>query len=223
MLKRIIESSRLEIFIAAMIALASITTALVTWRASMAGSQAGDAIRQGLIDAVKQQASTNENWKKTYEEGGYAQTYAATLAQIEAFEKSGESAAEAQAKNLRQYLLPSLQLFSQTLTADAKYLKSDGTYDLELRFADLQAQSPSSGLDPEASFKMADIYGAEQRWLTMDIVLLAISLFWLAFAELNTGRSRFFTLLIGLGLYLISLTWFGVVEIAFLTIRGGAL
>ncbi|MBE0669483.1 MAG: hypothetical protein IH588_02745 [Anaerolineales bacterium] len=216
MLKRIIESSRLEIFIAAMIALASITTALVTWRASMAGSQAGDAIRQGLIDAVKQQASTNE-------EGGYAQTYAATLAQIEAFEKSGVSTAEAQAKNLRQYLLPSLQLFSTNLTTDPKYLKSDGTYDLEQRFAELQAQSPNSSLDPEASFKAADLYGAEQRWLTMDIVLLAISLFWLAFAELNTGRSRFFTLLIGVGLYLISLTWFGVVEIAFLAIRGGAL
>ena len=35
MLKRIINSPRLEIFIAVMIALASATTAFVTWRTSM--------------------------------------------------------------------------------------------------------------------------------------------------------------------------------------------
>ena len=186
MLKRLIESPRLDVFIAIVIALVSATTAFAAWRASMVGSAAGDAIRQGLIDAVKKQTSENEDWRKTYEEASHAQTYAITLAQVEAFEQSGNSIAQAQAKNLRQYLLPSLQLLSEPLSTDEKYLKVDGTYDLEMRFADLEAATPDlAALDPQASFKLSDQYGAEQRWLTVGVILLAISLFWLALSELS--------------------------------------
>jgi hypothetical protein len=224
MLKRLIDSPRLEIFIAVMIALASATTAFVTWRASMVSSAAGDAVRQGLIDAVKKQAAANEDWRLTYEQAGYAQTYAVTLAQVEAYEASGDSAGEAQAANLRQYLLPNLLVLSEPLGTDEKYLKSDGTYDLEMRFADLQSQSPDlAALDPEASFKLSDGYAAEQRWLTVAMVLLAISLFWLALAELNSGNSRMVMLVIGLGIYFFSLAWFGGVEIVFIIARGGVL
>lgn len=222
MFEHLRESSKLEVFIAIMIAIASATTALVTWRASMVGSEAGNAIRQGLIDAVKKQAAANESWSQTYEEAGYAQVYAITLAQVEAFEESNDSTAQAQAKNLRMYLLPSLQLLSQPLGTDKKYLKSDGTYDLDLRFADLQAQTPNlASIDPEASFKLSEIYSAEQRWLTVDIILLAISLFWLALAEINVGRPRVIMMIVGLGIYFLSLAWFGAVEIIFTITRGG--
>ena len=63
MLKRLIESSRLDVFIAIVIALVSVTTAFAAWRASVFSSAAGDAIRQGLIDAVKKQAAENEDWR----------------------------------------------------------------------------------------------------------------------------------------------------------------
>lgn len=224
MIKRLMASSRLEIFIAIMIAIASITTALVTWRASMVSSAAGDANRQGLIDAVKKQASANENWSKTYEEAGYARVYALTLAQVEAYEASNNSITRAQATNLRQYLLPSLQLLSQQLGIDSKYRKDDGTFDLELRFADLQTESADIALlDPETAFQLSDRYSAEQRWLTVAIVLLAISLFWLALAEINSGRSRLIMLSIGLGIYFISVAFFGMVELIFIVTRGGVL
>jgi hypothetical protein len=225
MLKRLMNSIRLEVLIAVMIAIASATTALVTWRANMVNSAAGDAIHQGLIDAVKKQAAANESWRRTYEQAGYAQTYAVTLAQVDAYETNSDAAGKAQAKNMRQYLLPSLQLLSEPLSTDKKYLKKDGTYDLELRFADLQAESPDlAALDPEASFKMSESYGSEQRWLTVDIVLLAISLFWLALAELNSGRSRVIMLVIGTGIYLFSLAWFGIAEgVIIIFTRGGVL
>lgn len=224
MLNRLLHLMRLEVFIAVMIALASATTAFVTWRASAVNSEAGDVIRQGLIDAVKKQASANENWRRTYEQARYAQTYAITLAQVEAYEASGDAAGKAQAENMRQYLLPSLQLLSEPLGTDEKYLKEDGTYDLEMRFADLQSESPEmAALDPEATFKLSDSYGSEQRWLTVNIVLLAISLFWLALAELNSGRSRMTMLIIGAGIYFFSIAWFGFVETVMILTRGGVL
>lgn len=224
MFKRVLDSIHLEVLIAIMIALASATTAFVTWRASTVSSRAGLAIRQGLIDTVKKQASANESWRRTYEQGRYAQTYAVTLAQVEAYEASGDNAGQAQAKNLRQYLLPNLLLLSEPLGTDPKYLKDDGTYNLELRFADLQAGSPDlAALDPQASFRLSDSYGTEQRWLTVNLVLLAISLFWLALAELNNGRTRTTMFLIGVGIYLFSLISFSMIETWMIITRGGVL
>lgn len=224
MFKRLLDSIHLEVLIAIMIALASATTAFVTWRASTVSSKAGLAIRQGLIDTVKKQASANESWRRTYEQARYAQTYAVTLAQVEAYEASGDNAGEAQTQNLRQYLLPNLLLLSEPLGTDPKYLKEDGTYDLELRFADIQAGSPDlTALDPQASFGLSDSYGTEQRWLTVNLVLLAISLFWLALAELNAGRTRITMFLIGVGIYLFSLISFSMTETWMIVTRGGVL
>ena len=223
MLKRLNDSPRLDIFIAITIALVSATTAFAAWRASMVSSEAGDAIRQGLIDAVKQQAAEGEDWLRTYEEAGHAQTYAVTLAQVEAFEKSDDKTAQAQAKNMRQYLLPNLQLIGQPLTTDKKYLNADGTYDLGLRFADIEAEAPDlAALDPQASFSLADSYSSEQRWVTVGAILLAISLFWLALSQLSVKRSRLVTFAFGVAIYLFGLTWFGLVEIIFYSLRAGA-
>ena len=224
MLKRLNESPRLDVFIAVFIALVSAATALAAWRASMVSSAAGDAIRQGLIDAVKKQAAASEDWRRTYEAAGHAQTYAVTLAQVEAFEKSRDKTAQAQAKNMRQYLLPNLKLLGDPLTTDEKYLKRDGTYDLDLLFADLEAAAPDlAALDAEASFKLSDQYSSEQRWLTVGVILLAISLLWLALSQLSMQRSRLVTLAIGMGIFLFGLIWFGLVELIFYSVRGGVL
>jgi hypothetical protein len=143
---------------------------------------------------------------------------------VEAYEANSNKAGKVQAENMRQYLLPSLLLLSEPLGTDEKYLKEDGTFDLEKRFADIQSESPDlATLDPESFFKLSDSYGSEQRWLTVDIVLLAVGLFWLALAELNSGHSRLIMLAIGLGIYFLSLAWFGIAEIAFIVTRGGVL
>lgn len=224
MLKKLSESPRLEIIIAIVIAVVSVTTAFSAWRASMVSSAAGDAIRQGLLDAVKKQAAYSEDWRRTYEEAGYAQTYSVTLAQVEAFENSDIPAAREQAEMLRQYLLPNLQLVADPLTTDEKYLKADGTYDLELRFQDLEASYPDlAAIDPHTSFTLSDQYASEQRWLTAGVVLLAVSLFWLALAEVSAKSSRLVTFAIGLFIYFVGLIWFGLVELIFFSIRGGAL
>ncbi len=224
MLKRLGESPRLDVLIAIVIAIVSASAAFAAWRASMVSSAAGDAIRQGLIDTLKKQAGANEDWRRTYEVASYAQDYAVTLAEVEALENSGDKIAQAQAATMRQYLLPSLQLPGDPLTTNKKYLKADGTYDLDLLFANLESEaSDISGLDPQASFKLSDQYSSEQRWLTAGAVLLAISLFWLALSQLSAKRSRLLLLAIGIGIYLFGMAWFLLVEIIFFSVRGGSL
>jgi len=220
----LLESPRLEIVIVIFIAIVSVTFALSAWRISMVASSAGDANRRGILDAVKKQAATNEDWRKTYEEANYAESYAAYLAEVQALESSRDPAAAAQAANLRKYLLPNLQQLADPLATESTYEKADGTYDLQKRFNDLEAASPDlTGLKPETSFQLAGRYYGEQRWLTVASVLLAISLFWLALAEISGKRLRLTVMIIGVAIYGLGLAALAVIEIAFVLLRGGVL
>jgi hypothetical protein len=96
--------------------------------------------------------------------------------------------------------------------------------DLQQRFADHQAEYPDLlALNPNASFELADDYASEQRQLTIGTVLLAISLFWLGLAEMLTGRARSLNFTIGVGVYLLGLLYFIVVEAIAIYGRGGVL
>ena len=219
-----LDPARMDLVIAVLIALVSLTTALAAWRTNMVGSSAADANRLGLIDALRKGAAQNEIWYKLYQEAGYTSTFAMERAAVDAMEASKDESIKAAAKNVRQYLLPSLQLLSEPLGTQEKYLKSDGTYDLEKRSADLEAEWPDlMALNPEASFALADRYASEQRWLTIGTVVLAISLFWLGLAEILSGRARSVNLTLGIGIFLIGLLFFLIVEIAAIWGRGGVL
>jgi hypothetical protein len=222
--RKLLDSARLDVAIAILIAIVSLTTALAAWRTNTVGSTAMDANRQGMIDAVKKSAAENENWRLVYEEAGYASTFAMESAAVDAMEASEDESMRAAARNMRQYLLPSLQVLSQGLGTQEEYLKSDGTFDLERRFADHQAETPDLfALDPAASFALAESYASEQRWLTVGTVLLAISLFWLGLAEILSGQRRVINLVLGVGVYLLGLIFFLIVEAVSIWGRGGAL
>lgn len=222
--RKLLDPARLDVVIAILITLVSLTTALAAWRTNIVGSSAADANRLGLLDALKKGAAQNENWRKLYEEAGYASTFVIENAAAAEMESSEDEALKAAAKNVRQYLLPSLQLLSEPLGTQEKYLKSDGTFDLEKRFTNLEAEAPDTlALDPAASFALADGYASEQRWLTVGTVLLAISLFWLGMAEILSGRGRTINLTLGIGVYLVGLLLFLTVEIVAIWGRGGVL
>ena len=219
-----LDPARLDVGIAILIALVSLTTALAAWRTNVVGSSAADANRQGLIDALKKGAAQNEDWRKIYEEAGYATSFAVESAAADAMNASKDTTLKASARNLRQYLLPNLQLLSEPLGTQEKYLKPDGNFDIEKRFADLEAESPDLlALDPATSFALADRYSSEQRWLTVGTVLLAISLFWLGLAEILSGRGRIVNFTIGIAIYLLGVLFFIVVEVVAIWGRGGAL
>lgn len=213
------ESSRLEGVVVLLIAIVSLTTALSVWRTNSIGSNAADESRQGLIDAVKNQAFFNENWRKAYEEAAFAHNYAVYAAGADTLSASKDPAAQAQAANIKKYLLPNMQLLAAPLAVDKKYAKPDGTYDIQKRFDDLQAENEP--LNPEASFKRADTYYAQQRWLVVGSVLLAVSLFWLGLAQISGAGKRFVTMLIGLFFFGLGVLWFLSVEAVYMFMRGG--
>jgi hypothetical protein len=212
--------SRSDLFIALVIALASITSAVVAWRSSMVSSSGGDANRAGLIDTLKKEASASENIRKLYEEATFAQKYAAYAAELQVLNKSGDPSAQTQAQQLEQYLLPSLAGLAP-LVEDPVYRKGDGSFDLEKRLADLDAAYPDlAKLDPQDSFTRAARYANEQRWLTVDVVVLVAALFWLTIAQVAGNRLRWATFSIGGVLYVLGVAWFIAVEAIFILTRG---
>jgi hypothetical protein len=204
-----LDPARMDVVIAILIALVSLTTALAAWRTNIVGSSAAEASRKGLLDTLKKGAAQNAHWRQVYEEAGYAASFVIESAAADAMEASEDESLKAAAKNIRQYLLPSLQLLSEPLGTQKKYLKADGTFDLEKRFADLETEAPDTlAPDPFASFELADRYASEQRWLTVGTVLLAISLFWLTLAEILSGGRRTTNLTLGIGVYVLGLVFF---------------
>ncbi len=213
-------TSRFEVVNAILIAVVSLSTALAVWRTNVVGSNAANQSRQGLIDAVKKQAFDNENYHKVYEEAGFAYQFAVKQAEVQALEASDDPVVQDQAANIRQYLLPNMQLLGQPLATDEKYQNTDGTYDLQKRLADMQTTEESQ-LDPAASFARADSFFSQQRWLVIGSVFLAVSLFWLALAEVSSERLRGWQFTLGLGIYLLGILWFVGVELIYFFMRRG--
>ncbi len=218
------EPGRLELVVAILIAIVSLTTALATWRTASVGSNAVSANHRGLISAVKKEAAMNEDWRQAYQEAGYARDWAIALTGIQALENSGDVAAIERAGVMRQFLLPGLASLAGPFASDTSYRKADGSFDVEKRFNSLEAESPDlSSLDPQASFKQAANYFNEQRWLVIGTVLMAISLFWLGVAQIARPRLRPLARLAGVGIYVFGAAWFILVEVVFLIIRKGSL
>ena len=131
------------------------------------------------------------------------------------------SAEAAAAANLRQYLLPNLAAMAEPLGTNPAYRLPDGTFDLRQRFQELEAADPDlAALDPPADFKQAARFYQEQRFLTIGLILLAASLFWLGMAEISPGRTRFAPLVIGLILFLGTIAFLVVVEGLFIFLKG---
>lgn len=218
------KEDRLSVWIAVLIALVSFTTALTTWRTASLGSKAGDLIYQGLLNAVKKQASANEDWSRTYQEAGYARDYLVTLSGLLVQENSTDPTSQEQAAQLRTYLLPGMKSLATPLGTDPSYFSPGGLLDVQKRFQDLENQSPDlSSLNPQTSFSQADTYYSEQRWLLLGTILIAVSLFWLGLSQLEHLRPRLLVLVIGVIVYGFGLVWSLLVEVVFVILRGGVL
>ena len=212
-------TSRFEAINAIIIAIVALTTAFSVWRTNVVGSIAADENRNGLIAAIKKQALDSENYRKVYEEAGFAYQFAVKQAEVDALEAGDDPVQQAQAANIRQYLLPNMQLLGQPLATDEKYQNTDGTYDLQKRLADMEAEQEQ--IDPSVSFKRADSFFSQQRWLVVGSIFLALSLFWLALAEVNIERLRGWQFTLGLVTFLLGVLWLVAVELIFIYARRG--
>jgi hypothetical protein len=180
---------RFQTIVAILIAVVSVASAGVIWRASMAVSSAAAADRHGLVDTVQYEAAFAQNVSMLYQEARYAGQHDSYRARVETLRGSDLPGARSEAEWVDQ-IAGGLALFTP-LAGDPAYRTQDGRLDLERRLDDLRAADADlRDLDPQAEFAAADELYVESQVLVSTVIVFAVALFFLTLAEMTRSRAR---------------------------------
>jgi len=180
-----------------LIAVVTVLTAAVVWRASVLNSQATGSNRQGIINTLKAAAAKAENLAYLYQqEADLAQTHVLLRAQIdylharaEEWAASADGAAVAASLNSEAdaLLIADEGTVANTpLATDKEYLRDDNTFDFDARLEDLAAENPDlAALDPEEDFAQADRLDDKGLYLALTVIIFALALFALTLAQIT--------------------------------------
>jgi hypothetical protein len=217
------ESNRLRTALAVLIALISITGALVTWRAEVAGSEAGREDREGTIVAVTAQ-------------GARQQADAQARAEARAAQRAYEANA---AGNIFQRVRDNANSVGEYDSANRRFIQENGVaikltdgyfvldfvehdefgyvtnpeYDVEGRVADLLAQRQTE-TDSERFFEEADEMESRRGQLYALDVALVLALALIAIGQVTRRRKVALAWAMpGAALFVVAAALFVVVEV----------
>ena len=189
-------SDHLTTAVAVLIAVVSMASAGVVWRAAIAESSATTSEREGVIEAVKREAALAADVSTLLWEARYAADHTLYLARLGVLEGDEDAAAVTEAEGLA-VIADSLAGFTP-LATDQSYRTADGGLDLDARLADLRDLNPDlRDLDPSSHFSEADRHHLESRMLLSVVVVFAVSLFFLTLAEITPHRARYVLAAVG--------------------------
>lgn len=192
-----------------LIAVVTVLTAAVVWRASVLSSQATGADRLGIINTLKAAAAKAENLAYLYQqEADLAQTHVLLRAQIdylrgsaEEFAASADGAAVAASLNSEAdaLLIADEGTVANTpLASDKRYRREDNTFDFDLRLQDIAAENPDlAALNPEQDFAQADRLDDKGLYLALTVIVFAMALFALTLAQITKHWVRWLFLSVG--------------------------
>lgn len=198
--------NRLEVFLAIMIAVASVMTALIAWRAFVAGDNAGDSDFAGIAAALNA-----ENTR--------------TSSAIRAFDNYSAFADFKQYSVLAQQLAADIALlppdheylevleaqWDQTLTLlsyardrfDNRFLTRSGNFDFQRNIGELFSEAARiRDHNPDPHFDAADKFREKYNLLQFTAIFPAASLIFFALTEIFRTRIRYLMLVCGIGLML---------------------
>ena len=209
---------RFQAAVAILIALVSVISAAVVWRASMVSGSGSAADHRGLVDTVKYEAAYAQIVSMLYQEADYVTQYALYEARVDALQAQDSSAARTEAEWVSQIVI-NLALFTP-MTTDSEYQSSGGGVDLDKRLDDIRAADPDlRDLDPQQQFTDADQYYTEAQVLISFVIVFAVALLFLTLAEITRHKIRIGLAAIGTVIFLIGLSGVVIAEAYFVVSR----
>ena len=199
----------MEMVPSVLIAVVTVLTAAVVWRASVLSSEATGADRLGTINTLKAAAAKAENLAYLYQqEADLAQSHVLLRAQIDylrgradEFAASADGAAVAASLNSEAdaLLLADQGTVANTpLASDKRYRREDNTFDFDVRLQDIAAENPDlAALDPEQDFAQADRLDDKGLYLALTVIIFALALFSLTLAHITKHWVRWLFLSVG--------------------------
>ncbi|HFC12676.1 MAG TPA: hypothetical protein ENJ56_07515 [Anaerolineae bacterium] len=185
------EGDRFQLMMAVMIAIVTLSGALLAWRASVASANAGDADFAGMQAVLDAEQTLTINDIDLYRHYRAYTHYTYQQAIGREFPDATLTASNLAATN---------QIFFPT-----RYLNRDGSYAVQRQLGELWAQAAQiNDLDPEPYFDQADVLRNKTNLLVASFILLTLSLFFYTMAEsIHPDRPRLRYLLGGLGTLLL--------------------
>lgn len=217
----------METVTSVLIAMVTVLTAAVVWRASVLSSEATGADRLGTINTLKAAAAKAENLAYLYQqEADLAQSHVLLRAQIdylrgraEEFAASADGAAVAAILNSEADALLIADegtVAGTPLVAEKRYRLEDNTFDFDVRLQDIAAENPDlAALDPEQDFAQADTLDDKALYLTLTVIIFALALFALTLAQITRHWIRWPFLSVGVIVTVVALLTAAGLELFF--------
>ena len=198
-----------------LIAIVTLIGALVAWRASVAGNTSSNLDSKGLLAVQNYEASDTRSYiKANQHRAAYVQylryrQYAESLAELELPDATEEEIAAVDRKMKEDF---DLAAASKYYFFPGRYLNQDGGYEFQLeRDEENAAAAQQYDLDYESSFAESDRLGEKVLAMLLMLMVLGVSLWFLALAESIENPARYslalggliFLLLGSVGAYLI--------------------
>lgn len=203
------ENNRLSTLVALLIAVVSVSGAVVTWRASISADGAGDADVAGIRATINQTETNALSAVSGYSD--YASfmdyyKYRETALQLEAeIAELPEDATEEELAALNKELADTYDLTTAASSAfPNQYLNRDGTYAFDRQSGEFKADAARArDINPQPSFDEADNLRAHTDKLLIALSVLVVALVFFTLIETtDSKKAKYLLLVIGTGVFL---------------------
>jgi hypothetical protein len=210
-----LQSTRLKVAIASMIATTSLVAAVGAWRASVASSDAGDADRKGFDDSVaraRAEAGIRANLAAIVLDYGRARAYGE---QAKAIRRQARNAAPEDRPKLIAIAQATERLEKVAHDSiDSDAIRPNGTLDLKRKFElEINLQESTQDLDAKPEFRKSDNLSTKaERLVGLTALLVGAALFF-TLAQVSRRRVYLVYLVTGAVVLFLSTSLLVIVEI----------
>ncbi|GAB4553659.1 MAG: hypothetical protein OHK0023_22930 [Anaerolineae bacterium] len=198
--------NRLEVLLAILIAVASVMTALITWRAFVAGDNAGDSDFAGIAAALNAENTRTSSVIRVFDNYSAFADFKqySVLAEQLAADIAKLPADHAALQSLQAQLDQTLTLLSYARERfDNRFLTRSGNFDFQRNFGELFSEAARiRDHNPDPHFNAADKFREKYNFLQFAAIFPAAGLIFFALTEIFRTRIRYLMLVSGLGLML---------------------
>ena len=193
------ESNRFKSFVAVLVAIVTVLGALTAGLAAKASSDAGDGDFAGMGAAISAQKADIINEVNAYE---HYRAYTAYVRYLELGNLSYDpNADEKDQQSLYDQQQEAWGVADGIISTffQARYIDPDGTYDLNRELQEARAEDEQSNdLNYAPYFDKADSLRARSSFLIGNMIVFAVSFWFLTLAQVMENRFKYFMALFGI-------------------------
>lgn len=179
---------RFNVTVSIMVAAVTILSAVIAWRAALAGDEAGNADFAGIGAALSREESRTLNSATAYQQYRAFTAYLRNNEIGNAIADDLDDSAMSFDDTERAFLASQRSAsWDQTLVDDdffeTRYLRSDGSYDLQRQLSEREAEDAlQKDIDPAPHFATADQRRAKSNLLVGMLIIMACALWFFTMA-----------------------------------------